>query len=313
VDAEDVAPGRIGLSDVRRVEAAIRRFRAVDHRFGGGSCREAVLAELSTARLMLLASATEAVRTRLCEAMADLHNLAGWTCFDTGRTQAALAHFTQALELARSGAGDLPADIHYRIGRVHLHHNNPDQALTEFIRGEHIARDCRATLATSLLLANQAWSHATLGRADDTLRLLGQAADAFDEAAPATAPSWLAFYDRTDLSGLTGVIYTELAQRVDTSYTSFAIPPLTAAATGYGEAMTRSRALSLTALAINHFINGDADRGAEVGIQAVEVAARLKSPRTLERMHPLRNEAHRHHHNTDTQDLIERMDSLAGH
>jgi tetratricopeptide (TPR) repeat protein len=309
MDAEDVGPGRIGMSDVRRVEATIRRLRAVDYQCGGGSCREAALAELNTARPLLAASTTDEVRTRLRKAVADLHNLAGWTCFDAGQAQAALNHFGQALELARSGDRELAANIHYRIGRVHLHHNDSARALSEFERGENITRD---TLATSLLLANQAWSHATLGHVDDTLQLLGRAVHAFDRATPVSAPSWLAFYDQTDLSGLTGVIYTELAQRVDTSYTSFAIPQLTVAVAGYGEAMTRSRALSLTALAINHFIDDDADRGAKVGTQAVEIAARLKSPRTLERMHPLRNEAHRHHHNTDAQDLIERMDALAG-
>ncbi|MDX8031256.1 hypothetical protein SK803_13595 [Lentzea sp. BCCO 10_0856] len=44
-----------------------------------------VLAELSTARRMLAGAAPYEVRTRLCNAVADLHNLAGWTCFDTGR------------------------------------------------------------------------------------------------------------------------------------------------------------------------------------------------------------------------------------
>ncbi|WP_146231528.1 hypothetical protein [Lentzea atacamensis] len=158
--------------------------------------------------------------------------MAGWICFDTGQPQAALAHFSQGLGLAQSGgASDLTANIHYRIGRVHLHHNDSARALTEFGRGENVARDGRATLATSLLVANQAWSHATLGHADDTLQLLGQAVDTFERAAP-----------------------------------------------GHGEAMTRSRALSPTVLAINHFIDDDADRGAEVGTQALEMAARLESP-----------------------------------
>ena len=56
------------------------------------------------------------------------------------------------------------------------------------------------------MLANQAWSHATLGHVDDTLQLLGRAMHAFDRATPVSAPSWLAFYDQTDLSGLTGVV-----------------------------------------------------------------------------------------------------------
>src|SRR5436305_426766 len=35
--------GRIGVSDVERIEEAARAFRALDYRYGGGGCREALL------------------------------------------------------------------------------------------------------------------------------------------------------------------------------------------------------------------------------------------------------------------------------
>ncbi|MCX2946858.1 hypothetical protein [Lentzea sp. NEAU-D7] len=75
MDAEGV--GRVGAFDVRRVDETIERLRAADYRFGGGACCEAVLAELRTAHRMFAAGATDSVRTRLCGAVADLHNLAG--------------------------------------------------------------------------------------------------------------------------------------------------------------------------------------------------------------------------------------------
>lgn len=302
---------RISWSDVRRVEDAIHRCRAVDYQRGGGACRTEVLAELDSVGPLLDAQGDEEVRTRMRAAVADLHNLAGWTAFDVGEAPAAFAHFAQALELAGADP-DLVANIHYRIGRVHLHHRAPQQALAEFERGERAAREHGTELETSLLLANQAWTHATMSRVDDTLRLLDEATSIFARTDQASAPPWLAFYDRTDLFGLTGVIFTELAQRVDTSYTSFAVPALTKAVAGYREKMTRSRALSLVALAVDHFIDDDLDRAVKVGTQAVEAVRRLRSPRTTERMLPLRNEAHRHHHHTGAQGLFDRIVTLTG-
>src|SRR5439155_24360295 len=41
------APGRIGMTDVRQVEAATRALRSLDYQYGGGFCRDAVVAQLS--------------------------------------------------------------------------------------------------------------------------------------------------------------------------------------------------------------------------------------------------------------------------
>ncbi|HEV3360648.1 MAG TPA: hypothetical protein VG247_27865 [Pseudonocardiaceae bacterium] len=48
----------------------------------------------------------EPVRTALRVALADLHNLAGWTCFDSGRPGVAHTHFRAALDLAREAGHD---------------------------------------------------------------------------------------------------------------------------------------------------------------------------------------------------------------
>jgi hypothetical protein len=109
---------------------------------------------------------------------------------------------------------------------------------------------------------------------------------------------------------MTGVVYTTLARRVDNDYTSFAIPALTTAVTGYGDAMARSRTFALIALAVNHLIEGDPDEGTKFGAQAVQAAGRLTSTRVIDRMRPLREEAHRHAANTDVRDLAERISQL---
>src|SRR5690242_19000654 len=63
--AQTPAPSNIGLTDVKQVEAATRAMRALDYQFGGGACRDAVVAQLSWAQRLLGASGTDDVRLRL--------------------------------------------------------------------------------------------------------------------------------------------------------------------------------------------------------------------------------------------------------
>lgn len=306
-------PRHAGVTDVRSVEAATRQFRALDYRFGGGSCRDAVLAMASWADLLLRhTTAAESVRDRLRIAMADLHNLAGWTCFDTAMPESARCHFERALELATlAGSHDLAANILYRTGRVHLHHEAWRDALHAFELGQTSAERAGTDLGVAILCANQAWAHAKIGDRDQALERLGHARDAFDRADPDAAPAWAEFFDETDLAAITGVIYTDLARTVDAGYTALAIPSLTHAIANYPTGMTRSRALSQIALAMNHVIEHDFDHAAKIGIQAVDSSEKVMSVRTRDRMRPLMEEANRYRDNTDAQDLAARISLFA--
>ena len=57
--AQTPAPNKIGMTDVKQVEAATRAMRALDYQFGGGACRDAVVAQLSWAQRLLGASSTD--------------------------------------------------------------------------------------------------------------------------------------------------------------------------------------------------------------------------------------------------------------
>ncbi|KAA2261384.1 tetratricopeptide repeat protein [Solihabitans fulvus] len=262
-------PGRVGRSDPARVESVTAALRAKDYRNGGGSCHDDALAELNSVRPLLAARATDPVARRLTVAVADLHGLVGWACFDIGRVRPAMAHFRQALRLARDGGDDaLLAGIHYRIGRVRLHHNALAEALAQFQRGDEVARRSGSDRAVAIMCANQAWAYAKMGLAADSTASLRRAGTAFDAAEGTEPPRWAAFFDATDFSAITGVIHTELAALVDVSHTRLALPALTAAVDGFGDAMARSRAFCLISLAVSHLLDGDVD-------QAVAVAGRV--------------------------------------
>jgi transcriptional regulator with XRE-family HTH domain len=307
------APGRIGMTDVRQVEAATRALRALDYQYGGGSCRDAVVAQLSWGQQMLGASSTDIVRQRLFVALADLHNLAGWTSFDTGLMDSARNHFGQALDLAKQGENEaLMANILYRMGRVYLHQNAPDDALKVFQLGQLAAQNSGSELAVGILCANEAWAYAKMGSDEQALKLLGRARDEFSRANVAEAPAWAKFFNEIDLSSMIGTVHTELAQTVDAKYTRTAIPALSKAINNFGDEYARSRSFNLTSMAINHLLEGDIDHGAKIGRQAVDLSESLKSVRTKQRMEPLRQEAEKRRNNPEARELADRVARFTG-
>ncbi len=298
------APGRIGMTDVRQVEAATRALRSLDYQYGGGFCRDAVVAQLSWGQQMLSASGTDVVKQRLHVALADLHNLAGWTSFDIGLIDSARNHFGRALELAKAGnSNQLVANILYRMGRVYLHKESPDDALKMFQLGQIAAQESGSELAVAVICANQAWAYAMMGHEDQTMKLIGRTRDEFARAGGGEAEDWVKFFNEDDVYAMIGTVHTVLAQQVDAKHTKYAIPALHRAISSYGDDMARSKAFNLSFLATNHLLDGDIDHGAKVGHQAVDLAQHLKSRRVRDRLMPLKVEADKRRNYSDAREL----------
>jgi tetratricopeptide (TPR) repeat protein len=305
--AKTPAPGRIGMTDVRQVEAATRALRALDYQYGGGFCRDAVVAQLSWGQQMLESNSTDLVKTRLFVALADLHSLAGWTSFDTGLLESARGHFANALDLAKQGENHpLVANVLYRMGRVYLHQNAPNDALKLFQLGQIAAQESGSELAVAVLCANEAWAYAMMGNETQATKLLGRSKDEFARADIAAAESWVKFFNETDVYAMIGTVHTVLAQQ-DPAHTKYAIPALTRAVETYDEDMARSKTFMLGALATNHMLDGDIDQGARVGGKALDCAEGIKSARVRDRLKPLQVEAELRRNNVDARDLADRL------
>ncbi|MEQ0565765.1 hypothetical protein ABJI51_42375 [Amycolatopsis sp. NEAU-NG30] len=304
---------RVGLTDVCRLEETVARLRARDYRYGGGACREAVEVQLCGAVKLLSGTMRDAVRPRLYTVVADLYNLAGWTSFDEDRPEAALEAFAQAMDLAaEAGNDDLQANIRYRAGRLLLHYDVVDPALTEFARGREAALRARSPLAQAVLSANQAWAYARKADAGAALAHLYRARQEF-AAAEGTEPSpWAAFFGPTDLAAMIGTVHAELAQVVDVRHGREGIPALTEAVAAYGPEMPRSRSLTLGWLATVHALDGDLDVAAAVGQEAIELAGALRSPRTRQRLRTLAAAAARFGGDPLAREIVERVE-MSGH
>ncbi|HEX2289271.1 MAG TPA: transcriptional regulator [Pseudonocardiaceae bacterium] len=281
------APSNIGMTDVKQVEAVTSAMRTLDYQFGGGACRDAVVAQLSWAQRLLSASSTDGVRARLFRALADMQNLAGWTAFDVGLLDPSRQHFTIALQYARQCADpDLLSNIMYRIGRVFLHHGAPHEALSWFQLGQRPAQDSGSALAVAVLCSNEAWAYAVMGDDVQARKLLGRSQDELARADLSEAPDWARFYNETDMNAMIGTVHTVLSA-IDLKHAAIAIPAINQSLAHYDESMSRSRAFMLTALATNHLRQGDVDHGVRVGRDALTLATGLQSKRVTDRLRPL--------------------------
>jgi transcriptional regulator with XRE-family HTH domain/tetratricopeptide (TPR) repeat protein len=309
------APARIGETDVRQIEAATKALRGLDYQYGGGFCRDAVVAQLTWARQLLEASTVDRTKKRLYVALADLHNLAGWTSFDIGMIDPARTHFAQALAFAKEGQNNhLVANVLYRMGRVYLHQDAADDALKLFQLGQLAAQEAGSEQTVALLCMNEAWAYALLNMPEQALKQIGRARDEFSRADLNDAPAWSQFFNVTDMSAMIGTVHSTLARMsgVDVQHhTRIAIPALTRAIESYGPEWSRSKAFNLAALATNHLLDGDIDHGAKVGHGAAELADGLNSKRVKDRLKPLFEEAAKRRNNQDARELAQRVKQIA--
>nr|WP_242613435.1 helix-turn-helix transcriptional regulator [Herbihabitans rhizosphaerae] len=311
--AQTPAPHRIGMTDVRQIEAATKALRALDYRYGGGACRDAVVAQLSWGRQMLGSTASDQVKQKLHIALADLHSLAGWTSHDIGLHDAARTHFGKALELAKEGGNEqLVANVLYRMGRVYIHTKAPDEALKMLQLGQIAAQESGSELAVAVICANQAWAYAMMGHKDMAMQLVGRTRDEWQRAQGKEVEDWVRFFGETDVYGMIGTVHTVLAQGEHPEHTKFAIPALTRCIDLYGEEMTRSKTFGLSLLATNHLLDGDVDHGAKLGRTAIDLASDLKSVRAKDRMEPLQIEAAKRRNSSDARDLAEIIAKFRG-
>jgi tetratricopeptide (TPR) repeat protein len=305
-------PDRIGVSDAQNLEHLTRILRAVDYQHGGGACREAVLAQSDYARAMLSSICSDEVRRRVALAVADLHNLAGWTSFDVGHYSSARRNFALALEYAKANDNlSLAANVLYRLGRVHLHRDHFEQALRFFQLGQIAAQDADDPLTVAMLHANIGWAYALMGNGSKAISALGRAQDEFSRGED-NLPAWVTFFGAADLSALTGMVYTALTNNHKEDNLVKAVDCLTTSIEARGTGNTRSAIFELTALATARLKAGDTKSGVVDGNRALDMTSDVRSIRTLDRLGPLLKAAQDHPSDDEAAALVQRIVTLRG-
>lgn len=107
-------PDRLRTVDVEAIQRLTRTLEAEARYYGGGVSVISPVAQRG--ERLLQAPSTDAIKAAMATALADLHNVAAWTAFDSHDDDMARYHFARAMSLGNGGDGFQYAKAAYLAG-----------------------------------------------------------------------------------------------------------------------------------------------------------------------------------------------------
>ncbi|MGW3303379.1 regulator [Streptomyces rubiginosohelvolus] len=276
----DRGPGqRVGSGDVAALRSVGELFRTLDHAYGGGHARQALVRYLEhEAEPMLRGTYGETTGRRLFAAVADLTRLAGWTSYDIAAHGLAQRYFVQALRLAQA-AGDrgYGAYVLLTMSRQAVYLGHGREAVQLARVAQQGIGSAAPPLVQSLLHAVEARGHAVLGEARSCSAALTRAEHALETARPGDeAPHWARAFDEAQLADELGHCHRDLQQY--RAAAQHAERSLQLRAPAYA----RSRLFCRVVLASARLGLGELEQACQLGAEAAQQAAEMRSVRATE-------------------------------
>ncbi len=276
----DRGPGqRVSGGDIAALRAIGELFRTLDHAYGGGHARQALVRYLEhEAEPMLRGAYGENTGRRLFAAVADLTRLAGWTSYDIAAHGLAQRYFVQALRLAQA-AGDRAYGSYVLVTMsrqaVYLGHGREAVQLTRV--AQQGVGAAAPPVVQALLHSVEARGHGVLGEARACAAALVRAERALETARPGDeAPHWARFFDEAQLADDFGHCHRDLQQY--RSAVQHAERSLQLRSPGYA----RSRLFCRVVLASSRLALGELDQACALGAEAALQASEMRSARAVE-------------------------------
>ncbi|WP_455355445.1 regulator [Streptomyces sp. SYSU K217416] len=276
----DRGPGqRVTGGDIAALRSVGELFRTLDHAYGGGHARQALVRYLEhEAEPMLRGTYGETTGRRLFAAAADLTRLAGWTSYDIAAHGLAQRYFVQALRLAQA-AGDRAYGSYVLVTMsrqaVYLGHGR------EAVQLVRVAQQGVGTgappVVQALLHAVEARGHAVLGEVRACTASLVRAERALEAARPGDdVPHWARFFDEAQLTDEFCHAYRDLQQyRAAAQYAERSLQLR-------GPAFARSRLFCRVVLATARLGLGELDQACALGAEAAQQSTEMRSVRAVE-------------------------------
>ncbi|MEU2095935.1 regulator [Streptomyces globisporus] len=276
----DRGPGqRVGTGDVAALRSVGELFRTLDHAYGGGHARQALVRYLEhEAEPMLRGTYSETTGRRLFAAVADLTRLAGWTSYDIAAHGLAQRYFVQALRLAQA-AGDrgYGAYVLLTMSRQAVYLGHGREAVQLARVAQQGIGSAAPPLVQALLHAVEARGHAVLGETRSCTAALTRAEHALETARPGDeVPHWARTFDEAQLADELGHCHRDLQQY--RAAAQHAERSLQLRAPAYA----RSRLFCRVVLASARLGLGELDQACQLGAEAAQQAAEMRSVRATE-------------------------------
>ncbi|MEV4614230.1 regulator [Kitasatospora sp. NPDC049258] len=272
-------PVRVGRGDIAAIRAVGDLFRALDHAYGGGHARQALVRYLeSEAEPMLRGRYGEPVGRALFSAVADLTRLAGWTSFDIAAHGLAQRYFVQALRLSQA-AGDrvLGGFILTTMSQQAVHLGHAREAIQLARVAQQGVGSTAVPVVQALMHAAEARGHGLVGDVRSCTTALVRCERALGTSRPGDeVPSWARYFDDAQLADEFAHCYRDLQQWRPAAQHAEKSLRLR------GPAYARSRILCRLVLASARLGLGEVEEACQMATDALRAAGEMRSARTVE-------------------------------
>ncbi|QEU94841.1 hypothetical protein [Streptomyces kanamyceticus] len=273
-------PGqRVTSGDIAALRAVGELFRALDHAYGGGHARQALVRYLEhEAEPMLRGTYGEQAGRRLFAAAADLTRLAGWTSYDIAAHGLAQRYYVQALRLSQA-AGDRAYGSYVLVTMsrqaVYLGHGREAVQLARV--AQQGVGSSASPVVQALLYSAEARGHGVLGEVRACTASLVRAERSLEAARPGDeVPHWARFFDEAQLADEFGHSYRDLQQyRAAAQYAERSLQLR-------APAFARSRLFCRVVLATARLGLGELEQACQLGAEAAQAAGEMRSARAHE-------------------------------
>ncbi|PJE94574.1 regulator [Streptomyces carminius] len=279
-DGVERGPGqRVTPGDVAALRSVGELFRTLDHAYGGGHARQALVRYLEhEAEPMLRGTYGEQTGRRLFGAVADLTRLAGWTAYDIAAHGLAQRYFVQALRLSQA-AGDRAYGSYVlaTMSRQAVYLGHGREAVQLARVAQQGVGSSVPPAAQALLHAVEARGHGVLGEVRACTASLARAERALEQARPGEeVPQWVKAFDEAHLADDFAHCHRDLQQH--RAAAQHAERALRMRCPG----QIRSRLFCRVVLATARLGLGDVEQACALAAEAAEQAAELRSVRAHE-------------------------------
>lgn len=260
--------GRLSMSDVQRVHERLGRLDAHFFSIGGEPLVSVSIDYIARLRAALDGCVYgERVEKALHAAISSLYASAGWACHDSGRTDAGPFHAAalQSAMLAADPAAVARAwsDLSLQARRAGRHR----EALQITRAALNTRRTRQNPRIAALLYARLAIAQARTSDRTGAARSLLSAEKAYDRIVTDTpVPTWLAFLDPAELSGLAAIAHRALGRYDQAEHATVQALDL------MPESMRRNRTYYTVQLAELQLAQGEREQAA-ASVAALDVAA----------------------------------------
>lgn len=270
---------KVTNGDIAALRSVGELFRALDHAYGGGHARQALVRYLEhEAEPMLRGTYGEQAGRRLFAAAADLTRLAGWTSYDIAAHGLAQRYYVQALRLSQA-AGDRAYGSYVLVTMsrqaVYLGHGREAVQLARV--AQQGVGSSAPPVVQALLHAVEARGHGVLGEVRACTASMVRAERALETVRPGDeVPHWARFFDEAQLADEFGHCHRDLQQyRMAAQH---AERSLQLHAHGYA----RSRLFCRVVLASARLGLGELEQACQLGAEAAQAAGEMRSVRAVE-------------------------------